>query len=472
MVVSLKHTSISINDVIAASLRLEASVFNLESRKAKDLLNACKWNIKSVCGVDGIASSFHRGRFKRIYVEKSNIPIFQPSQILEIYPKPYKFISELTETDIDALRVQEGQILMSCSGTIGKCSIVTKALSNQVFSHDLLRIVLKNKIDIGYLYAYLISEIGQIIILTNNYGAVIQHIEPEHLNNVQIPYADDSLREKIHNLIIKSFDLRDQSNKLIDEAEKLLIAELKLPPIDELKPEYFNKTSSVKTFQVPLDSLNNRFDSSYHKPITTKILDYLFDAGASIKRLDNKELTNKIIQGARFTRNYVESDYGTVFLGGKQILELDPNNKKYLSTHTHGQQVIDDLFIKENMIAITRSGTIGKVQFVPKHWDNWAMSEHVLRVVAANNEIAGYLYIWLQSNYGKEFITRLTYGAVVDEIEEVHLAEVPIPILKNKKVIEQINNLALKANKLRAEAYYKEQEAIKIMNEEVIYATK
>ena len=123
------------------------------------------------------------------------------------------------------------------------------------------------------------------------------------------------------------------------------------------------------------------------------------------------------------------------------------------------------------MIAITRSGTIGKVQFIPAHWNKWAMSEHVLRIVPSNISIAGYIYIWLQSVYGNTLIERLTYGAVVDEIEKEHLAEVPIPILKDKTVISEINDLALEANKLRSKAYYKEQDAIKIMNEEVIYAT-
>lgn len=65
---------------------------------------------------------------------------------------------------------------------------------------------------------------------------------------------------------------------------------------------------------------------------------------------------------------------------------------------------------------------------------------------------------------------RQTYGSVVDMIDNNSLASVGIPLLKNQGIQAQINHLALKANKKRYEAYLLEQEALKIMDEEVIYA--
>ena len=53
------------------------------------------------------------------------------------------------------------------------------------------------------------------------------------------------------------------------------------------------------------------------------------------------------------------------------------------------------------------------------------------------------------------------------------ISPIPIPSrLQNKQKIKEINDLALKANELRSEAYYLEQDAIKQMNEEVIFAMK
>lgn len=156
----------------------------------------------AVGGVNGLAKSYVCGRFKRIWVDESDLPIFQPSSITDVYPTPDGYISHKTQTNIDALRVHAGQVLMTCSGTIGKLSYVSKALDGQIFSHDLLRINCKNPTDAGYLYAYLKSAVGNKILLTNSYGAVITHIEPEHLATVPIPDAPASIKKRVNDLIL------------------------------------------------------------------------------------------------------------------------------------------------------------------------------------------------------------------------------------------------------------------------------
>ena len=149
---------------------------------------------------------------------------------------------------------------------------------------------------------------------------------------------------------------------------------------------------------------------------------------------------------------------------------MNPSNKKYLSRVKHDKQISNELVLSEGATLITRSGTIGKVALVPKHWEHWVASEHIIRVVPANQEIAGYLNVFLASDYGYHLITRFTYGSVVDEIDDNHVRQIPIPLLKNHATQKQINDLALEANQKRYEAYCLEQEALRIMNEEVILA--
>ncbi len=43
---------------------------------------------------------------------------------------------------------------------------------------------------------FLKSKVGNKILLTNSYGAVITHIEPEHLATVPIPNAPDVFKNK------------------------------------------------------------------------------------------------------------------------------------------------------------------------------------------------------------------------------------------------------------------------------------
>lgn len=216
--------------------------------------------------------------------------------------------------------------------------------------------------------------------------------------------------------------------------------------------------------------MGGRLDGSFHVPMVKAITDILHENAAEVTTVGDERISKNIILPGRFKRVYVEEGQGQVFFGGKQIYELDPSNKKYLSFSRHADRIKSELEILENTILITRSGTIGRIAITPKHWEHWIANEHIIRVIPTNDSIAGYLYIFLASYYGHQLITRFTYGSVVDEIDANHVSRIPFPLLKDKKIQSEINRLALDANSLRYEAYELEQKAIRIMDEEVIGA--
>jgi len=466
----VKWCTVSLSEIIERGKRLEASVYDVEAKQARELITGGKYPLTMLGGADGMTTSYTGARFKRIWVEKSDYPIYQPSTIMDIKPSPDGYISAVTDTNIDALRVSKGQVLMTCSGTIGKVSFVSGTMDGLIFSHDLLRINCKNPSDAGYVYAYLKSKVGNKILLTNSYGAVITHIEPEHLASVPIPNAPDTLKLKIGNLITQSYSLRDESNALINKATQMLIDELQLPAIEDFDIDYFKKDAPVETFNVKLSDMGYRLDASYHVPIVDAITEHLTKHAEEVITVADNRISKSIILPGRFKRVYVEEGQGRVFIGGKQLFELDPSNKKYLSLSQHGDRIEKQLELHENMTLITCSGTIGKVTLVGKHWENWAANQHIIRVVPADDSVAGYLNIFLASDYGYRLITRHTYGAVIDEIDDTHVSRIPIPLLKNHDVQLQINALALEANEKRYEAYKLEQKALEIMDKEIIYA--
>jgi type I restriction enzyme S subunit len=316
------------------------------------------------------------------------------------------------------------------------------------------------------------SDIGQSLIASKKYGAVIQEVEPEHLAEIPIPNPPDETKQRINNLIERSFDLRDQSNELLDKATELLKSALNLPPIYKIKTKQFDKTVNVNNYSVALSELAGRIDGSYHVPIVDAIVKHLKINAAEVTTVGDNRISKEIILPGRFKRIYVEEGQGRVFFGGKQIYELDPSNKKFLSSAMHSKRITKELEISENTILITRSGTLGKVNIAPKHWEHWIASDHIIRVLPKNDDIAGYLYVFLSSEYGKELINRFAYGSVVDEIDANHVSKIPFPLLKNDQEQAEINRFALQANELRYEAYRLEQEAMKIMDEEVIFAKR
>lgn len=456
--------SVPIQSVFEGGLRLDASVYATAAKQAETAIQS---NQYGCVPIHELASVNHCPRFKRIFVQKSKFPIFQPSQIGELNPSPAAYISDKTLADLNALRVSEGQILMTCSGTVGNVTYVSKTLAGNIFSHDLLRINSHDEHHAGYLYAYFKSQQGRTLIQSNNYGAVIQHVEPAHLLKLPIPDAPVLLKTHIHYTITESFHLRDESNVLIEQARAKLQAALKLPTVESLAPPP-NGENELRSFSVNVASLSQRFEANYHNPLAQAVMNHLHDHAFQVLTLGDKQLTKKIILPGRFKRVYVGEKQGIPFIGGKEILELDPRGEKYLSLKHHGARIADQLILQENMILITCSGTIGKVNIVPTHWEGWAGSQHMLRAVPASSAWAGYLYAWLSSEWALPLIRRHTYGAVVFEIDQHQLAEVAVPILADVALMHEINALVLRANELRYMAFAKEQEALLVFNEEVL----
>lgn len=464
----LNWSTVSLRDVINKGKRLEASVFDIEAKHIREVLNNGKYPLVQLDGDNGlIDESFYPGRFKRTYCEKAKgVEFYLPSQMTDIYPEPTKWISKITKVSIDDLRVKSNTLLLTRSGTIGNVTIVSKTLENKVFSDDVIRTTFKNKEDLGYVYAYLKTQYGNNILKTNSYGSVITHIEPEHLKEMLIPNPPVILKKKIHDLIMKSYENRDESNRLIDEATKLLVDELEFPSIEEMQKEAFSYSDGINSFPTKLSNLNGRLEGSYHVPIADVIVEYISQK-AEIVQLNDEKITEKIILPGRFKRVYVKKGNGKVFLGGKEIGQLDPANKKYLSLSHHSNRIKNELILKNNMVLVTCSGTIGKVSIVPQHWENWTVNQHVLRLVN-KTPYHGLVYTWLNSEYGKALILRQVYGSVVDEITDKQIGEVVVPLFKDESITRAITDLIDKANNLRYEAYKQEKKAIDIMNKEVL----
>ena len=465
----LKWASVNVQEVIDSDFRLKAGTYSIEARQIRKDLKQGRWDISHLNVF--IENAFYGGRSKRVYIDKSNkkaVGFLGSSEMLAIHPKPVKFLLKTDETDKFAIK--KGQILLSRSGTIGNVNYVNSTLENYFVSEHAIRIICREYP--GYVYTFLKSKEGRVLVKSNMFGAVISQLEPEHLNRIPIPNPPPILKQEIHDLIEDSFRLRDESNELMDAAQILLKTALQLPSIEAFheRSEQFDKMASVLNYSVSSSEVVDRLDGSYYVPIVKAIEQHISKTAREIIKVGDSRISKSVILPGRFKRVYVEEGYGAPFIGGKQIFELDPSNKKYLSLTQHGNRIKSELTLRENMILITCSGTIGKVMIVPKHWDGWTANQHIIRVVPPNDEIAGYLYAWLSSDYAYPLITRYIHGAVIDEINDVQVAEISVPLLQYKDMQKQINGTVLEANRKRTEAYDLEQEALRILDEKIIYA--
>lgn len=467
----LKYTSVSLSEIFENKLRFEASAFSIDSKLAKELIQNNKYGFINLVSKNGlIEECYYGGRAKRNYVTKNTdgaIGFLGSAEMLNLYSKPIKFLSS-NIVNTKPFEVKQGTILVSRSGTIGKTTFVNETLSKCLVSEHAIRIIAKK--NAGYLYAFFQTKIGLTLIKSNTFGAVVDQIEPQHFEKIIIPNAPEKKQVEIHNLITESYRLRDESNQLIDFSEKILYEELKLKNIDDIDVDYLDNTT-VRSFSAKLSSIDLRFDSSYNVPIIQKISAAIKVNAKSLIKLSDSSLTSGIILPGRFTRTYVDENNGVQFLGGRDLFRLNPSTEKFLSKIVHKKQIEGDLKISKNDILTPSRGTIGKVVLAPEHFSNKVISDNIINIRPANDSIAGYLFCFLNSEYGSTLIKRQIYGGVVDAMEPQMLANIEIPILKNEYKQKEINDLVLKANKLRFEAHTKEQEAISLM-EQIINTTK
>ena len=89
------------------------------------------------------------------------------------------------------LEVQEGDILITRSGTIGKVTYATKDLAeNYLISDDLVRIRVKDDNLRAYLLAYFTSSTALSLMLLDEYGSVQQHLQTRHIQEMIVPVPD------------------------------------------------------------------------------------------------------------------------------------------------------------------------------------------------------------------------------------------------------------------------------------------
>lgn len=160
----------------------------------------------------------------------------------------------------------------------------------------------------------------------------------------------------------------------------------------------------------------------------------------------------------------VKKRHGKIFDANDEI-KLSPRSLAYIVSELQRYSLLNTkIDIKgkayEEIVGANLRGDRGEF-FTPRN---------VMKMVV--EMVAGYLNIFLASDYGKVLITRFTYGSVVDEIDDNHVRQIAIPLLKNHTVQKKINDLALEANEKRYQAYLLEQEALQIMDRDVIYAKK
>lgn len=402
---------------------------------------------------------------KRHFV-KEGIPYLTPKELFDFKPAARKYVLRNLIDNIDNWYVKKDWIVVSQSGNVGRVIFIGNYLKDFVISQNALRIVPKNGIYPGYIFAYLSSWIGQALIKKDKYGVTVKHLSPQLLSNIPIPRIDRvklngkvcNMEVETHNKISYATKMRDTANKILEYAERLFYKYTGLPPISENNITYMNQ-SQKQVFEISANDIiassGSRMDSTNYDPIVKTIENNLTNSNLKITTIE--EFCRKIFIPARFKRIYVEKEYGVPYIRPSHLPMIKYYDQGYLSkTFTKN---IDTYLLELNDILLTTDGTVGNISFVTKTIKGFFGSNNIARITPKSSQDRGYIGIYLMIGYGRLQLKKEIYGGVIDHINEEHIKSVKIPLLKPEHR-QHIGKWVVLAFELKDKAITLENDAI------------
>ncbi|EAI1183315.1 restriction endonuclease subunit S [Campylobacter jejuni] len=189
--------------------------------------------------------SIKRGPFgsalkKSFFVEKG-IRIFEQYNPINNDPhwKRY-FISHEKFQELEAFKATEGDLLISCSGTLGKIVELPKDTEMGIINQALLKIRLNNiKILNSYFIYYFNSPIMQEKILESTLGSAIKNIASvKILKQIEIPLPPLKEQERIVGILDESIKILEQDLLNLDELMQSALQKAFNPLKDNAKENY------------------------------------------------------------------------------------------------------------------------------------------------------------------------------------------------------------------------------------------
>ncbi|MDT0649899.1 methylation-associated defense system restriction endonuclease subunit S MAD5 [Autumnicola edwardsiae] len=440
-----------LSDGPLTNIKLEKSPYPLTSL-SKETIEIFKGNI-----------------FKRVYVHNpdTGYPFMTASDMMKSDLNSGKFVSK-KYTDIANLMVDENWILTSRSGTLGNTVYTNKGFKNFLVTDDLIRIIPNNnKVNGGFLYAYLTSKYGNGLLTQSSYGGVVKHIEPHHIKNLPIPVFPIKEQLAIDNLIKQASRLREEANGLIQKSNELFNSENNL--------NYDNDLLDISENTI---QLGYKIKSSNLSAISLKARNYSFRANKIIEYWATKKgvvlnnfLKEPFTMGARASFKRITS---LNFKGKDLISQGDihkQNPKKFKQVRAKREITINDTAQRGSLI-MPSAGTLGENEIftrpllVRNNFEDKLLSEVIGKFQCKSEIDAAYLFTALSSTAGFRILRAKVYGTNLMYPNWEFIKNLSVPIASSE-IKSKIGQMVLDAFDKRGLADKKENEAIDLVEKEI-----
>ena len=426
--------------------RLDCGPYMSGAVEAKELLK--KHNTEQLADItDAI---YHAGRESRVWVNspEHGVPFMGSTDILASDLSYLPLISKKQIASNPRFTIREGWTLVTRSGTVGRMAYARPDMDGVACSEHVMRVVPNESlIKPGYLYAYLSSCFGVPIVVSGTYGAIIQHIEPHHIAGLPVPRLGD-VEDKAHELNQRAADLRADANQMLLDAKNDLESEIAGGSVtwSSLRPQAFDiRACSVNSFM-------SRLDAFHYVGFVGEAID---TACVPLTEMGDYAdvLRPPIMKRIRVTEG------GHEFLGGTDLMSLDQRSDVSISARTPN---IDKFIIKPGYVLFQcvgqRYGIFGRPVLANRLLIGKAVTEAVMRIIPRDPKGAGYISVYLATEFGRRLSMRFSAGSSIPVLQEEGARKILV-YWPDEERRHEISRIAEQAWENRAQATELEDEA-------------
>ena len=176
----------------------------------------------------GVVCKFVRGPFggalkKECFVKDGYAVYEQQHAIYNQFSNIRYFVDENKFNELKRFKLNPGDLIMSCSGTMGKIAIVPETIKTGIINQALLKLTPSSKLDLNYLKYWLESKSFQFTLNENTHGAAIKNVASVSvLKEIEILLPPLAEQKRIAATLDKADAIRRKRQQAIKLADDFL----------------------------------------------------------------------------------------------------------------------------------------------------------------------------------------------------------------------------------------------------------
>jgi type I restriction enzyme S subunit len=175
----------------------------------------------------GDVCQFVRGPFggalkKEFFTEDGYAVYEQQHAIYDQFENIRYFVDENKFNEMKRFELREGDLIMSCSGTMGKVAIVPAEIKKGIINQALLKLTPNKVLDLKFLKLYMESGLFQLQLNENTHGAAIKNVASVSiLKDIEIPLPPLAEQKRIAAILDKADEIRRKREQTIAKLDQL-----------------------------------------------------------------------------------------------------------------------------------------------------------------------------------------------------------------------------------------------------------